>query len=144
MEKKLTEKQKRFADYYIETGNATQSYIDAGYKASKRDVAEANARKLLANYSVKSYLDEIIKSKDNKRIASQNEVLEYYTRVMRGESISEVVVVEGIGEGMSKARRIDKKPDEKERIAAAKELAKRFGIDKPEESNTMEGVKVEW
>lgn len=144
MEIKLTEKQKRFADYYIETGNATQSYIDAGYKASKREVAEANARKLLANYSVKSYLDEIIKSKDNSRIASQNEVLEYYTRVMRGESISEVVVVEGIGEGMSKARRIDKKPDEKERIAAAKELAKRFGIDKPEESNTMEGVKVEW
>lgn len=28
---KLTEKQKKFADYYIELGNATQAAIKAGY-----------------------------------------------------------------------------------------------------------------
>jgi phage terminase small subunit len=44
---KLTPKQKKFADLFIKSGNATQSYIDAGYKATKKSVAEANARKLL-------------------------------------------------------------------------------------------------
>lgn len=83
--KELTMKQQRFADSYIETGNATQSYIDAGYKASKRDVAEANARKLLANYSVKNYIENRMKQIQQDSIASQEEVLQYLTKVMRGE-----------------------------------------------------------
>ena len=58
---KLTIKQKAFADYYIELGNATEAYIRAGYKATKREVAEANARKLLGNNSVKKYIDEKMK-----------------------------------------------------------------------------------
>lgn len=86
---KLTEKQRRFADYYIESGNATQSYIDAGYKATKRTVAEANARKLLGNYSVKKYIEERMEELKSERIADQQEILEYYTRVMRGEELEE-------------------------------------------------------
>ncbi|MEH7480191.1 terminase small subunit, partial [Neobacillus drentensis] len=35
-------KQKRFADYYIETGNATASYLRAGYEAEANS-AEVNA-----------------------------------------------------------------------------------------------------
>lgn len=83
--KKLTIKQQRFSDLYIETGNATQSYIDAGYKATKREVAEANARKLLANYSVKKYIEEKMEQLQQNSIASQEEVLQYLTKVMRGE-----------------------------------------------------------
>lgn len=83
--KELTIKQKNFADLYIKTGNATQSYIDAGYKATKREIAEANARKLLANYSVKSYIENRMEELKEKSIASQEEVLQYLTKVMRGE-----------------------------------------------------------
>ena len=83
--KELTIKQQRFADIYIETGNATQSYIDAGYKATTREVAEANARKLLGNYSVKTYIDNKMSEIQKNTIASQEEVLEYLTKVMRGE-----------------------------------------------------------
>lgn len=83
--KELTIKQQRFADLYIETGNATQSYIDAGYKATKREVAEANARKLLGNYSVKKYIEEKMEQLQQNSIASQEEVLQYLTKVMRGE-----------------------------------------------------------
>lgn len=83
--KELTIKQQRFADIYIETGNATQSYIDAGYKATTREVAEANARKLLGNYSVKTYIDNKMSGIQKNTIASQEEVLEYLTKVMRGE-----------------------------------------------------------
>lgn len=83
--KELTIKQKNFADLYIKTGNATQSYIDAGYKATKREIAEANARKLLANYSVKLYIENRMEELKEKSIASQEEVLQYLTKVMRGE-----------------------------------------------------------
>lgn len=83
--KELTIRQQRFADLYIETGNATQSYIDAGYKATKREVAEANARKLLANYSVQEYIEDRMEKLQQSTIASQEEVLQYLTRVMRGE-----------------------------------------------------------
>lgn len=89
---KLTEKQKRFADYYIETGNATDSYIKAGYKATTRKVAEANARKLLANYSLKNFIDERIAAKEDEQIAKQDEVLRYLTKVMRREEKEHTVV----------------------------------------------------
>ena len=39
MDKKLTPKQKAFADYYIETGNATEAAIRAGY--SKKNFTRA-------------------------------------------------------------------------------------------------------
>ena len=55
---KLTIKQKAFADYYIELGNATEAYIKAGYKASKRDIAEVEGCKLLRNPKVEAYLKE--------------------------------------------------------------------------------------
>lgn len=83
--KQLTIKQQKFADLYIETGNATQSYIDAGYKATNRKVAEANARKLLANHSVQNYIENRMRVLQQNTIASQEEVLEYLTRVMRNE-----------------------------------------------------------
>ena len=83
--KELTIKQRKFADFYIETGNATQSYIDAGYKATNRKVAEANARKLLANYLVKNYIEVRMEELQQNMIASQEEILQYLTRVMRGE-----------------------------------------------------------
>lgn len=128
MKDKLTEKQKRFADYYIETGNGTEAARRSGYNGNDLNViASQNLTKL----NIKTYINQKMKEKDNKRIASQDEILEYFTKVMRGESESEVVVIEGQGDGFSEARRMTKKPDEKERLSAAKELAKRYGLDKP-------------
>lgn len=78
--KKLTEKQKRFIDYYIETANATESAKRAGYsEKTARAIATENLSKL----------DRFIKLKleamASNRIATQEEVLIYLTRVMRGE-----------------------------------------------------------
>ena len=80
---KLTPKQKAFADYYIQTGNATEAYKMAGYKNYKSAGVEAN--KTLNNPKVKSYIDERMKVAETKRIASGDEVLQYLTAVMRGE-----------------------------------------------------------
>ena len=76
----LTEKQKRFIDYYIETANATESAKKAGYsEKTAKNIGAENLSKL--NLFIQQKLEE----KQNKRIASQDEVLEYLTRVMRGE-----------------------------------------------------------
>lgn len=82
MDKKLTLKQKAFADYYIETGNATQAAIKAGYS---KKYANTNASKLLQNTTISKYIEERIKNIEDKRIAKGDEVLKYLTSVMRGE-----------------------------------------------------------
>lgn len=121
---KLTPKQQAFVDIYIETGNATQSYIDAGYKATSRAVAEANARRLLANDSVKEFLQERMSEKDNDRIASQDEILSYLTSIMRGECIEQTL--KGIGKGAQIIVDID--VSAKDRIKAAELLGKRYAM----------------
>lgn len=78
---KLNEKQKAFADYYIESLNAEQSAVKAGYSPK---YARGNAHKLVANSGIKDYINERLKAKENDRIASQDEVLEYLTNVIRG------------------------------------------------------------
>lgn len=76
----LTEKQKRFIDYYIETANATESAKRAGYSAkTAKNIGAENLTKL--NFFIQQKLEE----KENQRIATQDEVLQYLTKVMRGE-----------------------------------------------------------
>ena len=48
--------------------------------------------------------------------------------VMRGESTSEEIIVEGIGDGRSKARKLEKTPSEKDRLKAAELIGKRYGL----------------
>ena len=54
--------------------------------------------------------------------------MQYLTSVLRGESESAIVVVEGCGDGYSEARTVKKTPDEKERLKAAELLGKRYRI----------------
>ena len=124
---KLTIKQQRFADEYIISGNATEAAIKAGYS---KKTANRIATENLSKPVIKSYIDERLKELSDKKIANQQEVLEYLTSVLRGESSSEVVVIEGQGEGVSKAKPMQKAPDEKERLKAAELLGKRMGLFK--------------
>jgi phage terminase small subunit len=128
---KLTPKQKAFADYYIETGNATESAIRAGYS---KNYANAQSYKLLENVGIKNYIEERVKQLEDERIAKADEVLKYLTSAMRGEINEEVVVVEGEGEGCSSARIVKKEISAKDRIKAAELLGKRYRlfIDKVE------------
>lgn len=76
----LTEKQRRFIDYYIETANATESARRAGYsEKTAKNIGAENLTKL------HHFITERMNQKASDRIASQDEVLEYLTRVMRGE-----------------------------------------------------------
>ena len=122
---KMTDKQKRFCDEYLIDLNATQAAIRAGYseKTANR-IGTENLSKLV----VKKYIEERMAEQEKKLIASQDEVLKYLTSVMRGESQSTELVVEGTGDGCSEARTILKEPSEKDRLKAAELLGKRYGL----------------
>ena len=120
----MTERQKRFCDEYLQDLNTTRAY-KAAYPSVKRDETACQAgSRLLRNVNVRAYLDEKLEEMQSKKIADAQEVLEYLTDVIRGKSESEIVVTEGTGEGKSKARRMAKLPDEREKLKAAELLAK--------------------
>ncbi|MDX8416571.1 terminase small subunit [Absicoccus intestinalis] len=136
----MTEKQMLFAEEYLKDLNATRAYLSV-YKNVKSDrVASACASKLLAKANVKAYIDDRLEAIHNDNTADINEVMEYLTSVMRKKSKAEVVVVEGTGKGYSKARTIEKAPDEKEALKAAELLGKRFGLF---DANQVEDVHDE-
>jgi len=118
---KLTEKQKRFADYYIETGNATEAARKAGYKGKNLNkLASEN----LAKLDIRTYIDEQIAKKDAERIAKQDEILAYLSSIMRGEHTEQTL--RGVGEGAQVIDDID--ISAKDRIKAAELLGKRYAM----------------
>lgn len=122
---RLTRKQQLFCEEFIKDPNATQAAINAGY--SKKTAFSIGCENLKKPY-IKAYIEKRMEEKDKNLIADQNEILKYLTSVLRGETQSEIVVVEGEGDGCSTARRIKKAPDEKERLKAAELLGKRYGL----------------
>lgn len=91
-------------------------------------MASAAGARLLGHVSVREYIDARLVEISSAKIATAQEVMEYLTAVMRGESRADVVVVEGEGDGLSRARCLQKAPDEKERLKAAELLGKRFAL----------------
>lgn len=121
----MTAKMQRFCDEYLIDLNATQAAIRAGYsEKTAYSIGQENLKKP----EIKNYIDQRMAEKEAALIADQDEVLKYLTSVLRGETQSEVVVVEGCGFGNSEARTMQKAPDEKERLKAAELLGKRYGL----------------
>ena len=117
----LTPKQKAFADYYIETGNATESAIKAGYsKKTARSIGQEN----LTKPDIKAYIDERLEKLDSEKIADQKEVLQYLSSVMRGEQQEKTLI--SIGEFGQEIVDID--VGAKDRIKAAELLGKRYRL----------------
>lgn len=137
---KLTEKQKAFCDYYIETLNATEAAFKAGY--SPKTAKQTGYENLNKPY-LKKYIDQRLKELEDQRIADAKEVLEYLTSVLREEVDEEVVVVEGDGDFGSRARTIRKSVGIRERNKAAELLGRRYGLftDKVEVGGTI-GVQI--
>ncbi|MGV8164633.1 MAG: terminase small subunit [Alkaliphilus sp.] len=121
--RELTLKQRAFADYYIELGNATEAARRAGYsKKTLAIIGFENLRKL----KIKTYIDKRLEKIEFARIASAAEVLQYLTKAVRMELDEEVVVIEGTGDGCSEARVVRKQISTREAIKAAELLGKRY------------------
>lgn len=135
----MTRRQQLFADEYLVDLNAEQAAIRAGYSPR---FARGNAHKLVAYSCIRDYLDKRMAEKDAKLVAKQDEVLKYLTAVMRGETESEIVVIEGCGDGCSNAIKMSKTPDETQRLKAAELLGKAHGIFRNESANVSVTVPV--
>lgn len=119
----MNAKQKRFCDEYLVDCNATQAAIRAGYSAR---TANEQAARLLANVSIKAYIDEKMERLHNERTADAQEVLEYLTAVMRGQQTEQTLI--SIGDGVQKIGDIE--VGARDRLKAAELIGKRFGLFK--------------
>jgi phage terminase small subunit len=115
---KLTPKQKKFADEYIKTGNATQSAIEAGYS---KKYANTNAPKLLQNTTLKQYIEKCMAEIASNSVMSYTEAVELLTSIARGEEKDTVVVATPVS-----VEKVEKEADLKTRISALKEILKRY------------------
>lgn len=125
----MNERHKAFADYYIETMNAADSYKKAYPSCKKDSTARTNASKLLTNTNIQDYIKERMESKEEERIASQDEVLAFLTSVMRGEVQDQLGLETPV----------------KERNKAAELLGKRYGswIDRQDINTTVMPIFVD-
>lgn len=67
MKEKLNIRQKKFAEYYAQSGNAADSAIRAGYSEK---FAGQNADKLLKNTNILEYIKELTEKLKDERILS--------------------------------------------------------------------------
>lgn len=124
----MTEKQKRFCDEYLIDCNATRAYKTVYQNVKSDEVARKAGSRLLTNVDVKNYIAEQMEKIHNEKTADAQEVIEYLTSVLRGESTAQEIVVEGTGDGCSEARTMEKGPSEKEKLKAAELLGKRYAL----------------
>ena len=139
---KLTEKQRRFVDYYVETGNASEAARRAGYsKKTAGWIGQENLQKP----TIKAAVDARLKELEDKRIATADEVMQFLTSTLRGEVTVERVVVEGTGEGRSDARIITVQVSARDRLEAAKSLLKRYPmqLDAKEQKLRLQKLEAE-
>ena len=138
MDDKLTNKQLLFCNEYLIDLNATQAAIRAGYS---KKTASVIGIENLGKPKIKAYIDKIMKEKEDKLIAKQDEILKYYTAVMRGETRSSVLARQFDGSEIV----VEKPPDEKERLKAAELLGKRYGlnIEQLEKQARLDKLKAE-
>lgn len=137
---KLTEKQRRFVDYYVETGNASEAARRAGYSEKTAGwIGQENLQKP----TIKAAVDARLRELEGKRIAKADEVLQFLTSILRGKVKEERVVVEGTGEGRSDARIITVQVSARDRLEAAKSLLKRYPIQLDAKEQKLKLQKLE-
>lgn len=124
--RKLSLKQKKFADEYIETGNATEAYINAGYKINTNGSARTNASRTLTKANVKAYIDEQMRKIEDSKIMKASEAIQGLTAIARGEAKSKAYVGDDKDTGQPIYREIF--PTVTERYRAYESILKRYPL----------------
>ena len=120
---KLSIKQKRFCDFYIQSGNATQAAVKAGYsKKTAKNIGNENLTKLY----LKEYIQKRNDSLASERVADMQEVKEFWAEVLRAD-------------------RYDEKIHTRDKLKASEFIAKTNGafLERVEHSGTLDLVKIE-
>lgn len=136
---KLTPNQEKFVQGVV-SGMSQRDAFRAAYKNrmtdNQVDVEASNMLNGTGKYSDNPkihlrYLELNGKAQaqaEENTIADADEVLRYLTSVLRGNSRSTEIVVEGQGNGIMIPKEMTKAPSEKDRLKAAELIGKRFGL----------------
>ena len=131
-ERPLTIKEKAFCREYAKTGNGQKSATKAGY-AEK--TARQTASQLLTKPYIKEEIGRLMQKKEEKAIMDGQEVMEWFTRIARGEVKDQF----GLDASLN------------DRLKAFQEIAKRtIDIDKKIEMNKQGiadntvNIKIDW
>ena len=127
----LTPKQKAFADYYIESGNASDAARKAGYSEKTAPFIGAEN---LKKPQISEYIAERLSPKEEKRIATADEVMQFFSDVMQGKVKDQF----GLDASLT------------DRLNAGKELMKRYaaggfsiGVHKREDDPLTKALREE-
>lgn len=126
----LTAKQRKFVAEYVKTGNATQSYINAGYKVKSEKSANAAASQILRNIKVKKAINEKMAEIESHKIMDAVEYLQTLTSIARGETTEEQLANNGDV--------VTLKTRTSDRLAALRELGKRFPVSEMEQKTMLQ------
>ena len=77
---KLNARQKSFCEFYVASGNATESAIKAGYKER---TARSIGQRLLTNVDIKKYIKELQEKAKESRILTAREKREWLSEVIK-------------------------------------------------------------
>lgn len=123
---KMSNQMKAFADIYLEHMNATKAYMEA-YKCKNEVTARTNGYKNLQKPMIRDYIENRLEEIKSKRVASVQEVMEFYTRVLRGEEKDSFGLEVGVDS----------------KIKAAENLSKRLGLIRTEEEEVLRLKQLE-
>ncbi|XKL30878.1 terminase small subunit [Lactiplantibacillus plantarum] len=84
MKRKLTPKQRKFANEFIKTNNAYQSAINAGYS---KNYASVGTKKLLENVRIQNYIQQKTGDVEKRESVEADEVLKNIYRISAGKEI---------------------------------------------------------
>ncbi|HEM4137332.1 TPA: terminase small subunit [Streptococcus suis] len=132
----MNERQRRFADEYIKLGNIEQAAIKAGYSEK---YARGNAHKLVANVSIKNYINEQMQKIRDESIMDAKEALSILSDIARGKRDEEVLMLNPV---TGQVERHTKKADNATVIKAITEILKRYPTAKQSEKLELEIEKL--
>ncbi|MCC6117085.1 terminase small subunit [Lactiplantibacillus plantarum] len=152
MKRKLTPKQRKFANEFIKTNNAYQSAINAGYS---KNYASVGTKKLLENVRIQNYIQQKTGDVEKRESVEADEVLKNIYRISAGKEIERHYVKidnlakEAVGGDDSIEARMEYTTDEttitpastKEQVAAAELWFKLSGRLK-NDSKDVEDQKI--
>lgn len=111
-------RQQKFCDYYLQSGNATDAAIKAGYSWK---TAYSIGQRLLKNVEIEKYNAEHQQKAHKERIATAEEILEFLSDTVRDGEVGR-----------------------KDRLKAAELLGKRYALfeDRRDNGNDEDGGKT--
>jgi len=137
----LTPQEATFIDRYIETGNGKQSVIDAGYQCK---APAQYAQKLLNKGYVTDEINYRLEQAKNESIASAEEIMQYFTDVMRGKIKDQFDMEASLSERTKAAQELAKRQiDIPNRLAGNEEPTLKIKLDFGQDMPSSGEVSVE-